>query len=424
MEIDRKQVEVFMVASFLIKNHGYKFVTVHQNQDEIWLGNASNMEFPVIRVSSTTTEAIFFDRNRILQVHNMILKALKREGRLLDLHLSDETEVETDPDFEQSILNHGVIYGKNVSHYFPLLKSAVTPFDDPKAEFARLNRELEDYQRDHKKQKEKMKRFHGLRLTHGIIILCVVMFALIHLVTNLVGVYNTSAAILFGAYYRNAIVVYHEYWRFLTVGLTHISVWHLLMNMYSLSMIGPQIEDVFGKRNFLLILLGSTITGSMLMYIVDNTVLAVGISGGLYGLMAAFIVFAYSKGLFRIVAFRNSILQMLMINLLINLMPNIAVSAHLGGFIGGLILSFLLLDYKPWKELKKHAAMAGMIILIFFGYRAIQINTVDQPFLASDIEVIQTIENVGFHRIAEGMIEKAETFYQYPVSQFITRRGK
>lgn len=418
MEIQRKHVEIFMVASFLIKNHGYKFVTVHQNEDELWLGNPSNIEFPVIRVSSTTTESVFFERNRILEMHNMILKVLKREGRLLDLHISEETSVDTDPDFEQAVLKDGVIYGKNLSYYFPLLKSSITPFSDAKEEFARLNRDLEDYQTEKKEQKKKLKKIGHIRISHIIIAICVLVFIAVHSIANLGHFSTSSVAISLGAYYRNAVTVYGQYWRFITVGLFHVDVWHLLMNMYSLWIVGPQIEEIFGKKQFLLILVISVLSGSALMYVMDNAVYAVGLSGGIYGLVAAFVVFSYTKGLFKIPSFRNSIFQMLMINLLINFMPGIAVSAHIGGFIGGLLTAYLIVDYKPWQEIKKHTVLAVMLIAAFLAYRSMKIKTVDSPFVGTDIEMVRFYHSIGLDGYADRLTEKAVKFYNVPRGYF------
>ncbi len=416
MNIDRKQVEVFMVASFLIKNHGYRFVTLHQHQDEIWLGNASNMEFPVIRISSSTTESVFFDRNRILQVHQAILKVLRREGRLLDLHISNETEVETDPDFEQVVLNQGELYGKNISHYFPLIRNAITPFDDPKEEFARLNRELEDVQAARRKQKRKLSPLGKLKATTVIIVLCVLVFGLDHLISSVGNYMISSVSVALGAYYRNAIIVYHQFWRFITVGLHHLSIWHLLMNMFSLRVLGPQLEESFGWKKFLLILIFSTFTGSLLMYVVDTTPFAVGISGGLYGCMAAYFVYAYSRGLFRVGAFRNAIMQTLFLNLMINLMPNVAVSAHLGGFLGGLLISFFLIDYKPWQPMKKHAAIAAMVILIFLGYRGITEKKTATLYY-EDLEMIEIYRDAHLDGLARHLSEQAAEYYQIRIGE-------
>ena len=44
-----------------------------------------------------------------------------------------------------------------------------------------------------------------------------------------------------------------EYWRILTVALTHGSITHLFFNMYALMVLGNSLEGAIGKNKFLII---------------------------------------------------------------------------------------------------------------------------------------------------------------------------
>lgn len=134
-----------------------------------------------------------------------------------------------------------------------------------------------------------------------------------------------------------------EYWRLLTAGFLHIQVWHLLMNMYSLYNMGS-LESWFGPAKFALILFGSVIGGNLLStFLGDEGTISLGISGGLYGLLAAYMVLLFKLGLLHDQAVMFSLLRTAIVNLLINLMPNVSRLGHAGGFLTGFAIAMLML---------------------------------------------------------------------------------
>ena len=153
------------------------------------------------------------------------------------------------------------------------------------------------------------------RTTLTIIVICSAVCLVINLFPfngNL-----TEKAILFGAYYK-AMIIAGEYWRILTCGLIHVSFWHLMMNMYSLLNIGIVLERILGWKNYLMTLIISTLTGSLFLFILSGNTVAVGLSGGLYGLMGCEIYILYRKGALRNQAVQRAVLQTILMNLMIN----------------------------------------------------------------------------------------------------------
>lgn len=414
MELTRDKVEIFMVALFLIKNHGYKFITVHQKEDELWMGNPKNEEFPVIRISSGKTDSVFFDSQRILEIHHAALRAFRCDAKLLDLHISDETETFDDSKFVQTILNHGNIYGKDIRYCFPLIQSSITSFSDPKEEYARLNRELEDYQAQLIQSKKKMEK-NKIKMTYVIMAICLVVFALDYLCyyafsSSNYSIYSICLAL--GGYFRNCIVIHHQYWRLLTGAFHHLDLWHIVMNLLSLKSIGPILEEAYGKKKFLGIFLFSVLVGNLFVYVLTDATLVVGISGGLYGCMAAWLVYAYTHGLFRIPSFRKSVIRILLINLFLNLLPNVSFEGHLGGFIGGLLISLALVDYKPWQQMKKHALIASMLITVVLALKVITIQPQDLPLYYDHMEMIELYDEIGLDKYADKLYEDLIEYYE------------
>ncbi len=130
-----------------------------------------------------------------------------------------------------------------------------------------------------------------------------------------------------------------EYWRLITVALTHGSITHLIFNMLALWQLGTIIEKVYGKGKYLVILLGSLLAGSAASYFFNPTnVPAVGASGMIFGLFAALLVTSRKYG----IDYKN-VVGVIVVNLLITfLVPNIDWHAHVGGLLGGALTTYLV----------------------------------------------------------------------------------
>ena len=133
-----------------------------------------------------------------------------------------------------------------------------------------------------------------------------------------------------------------QYYRLLTSGFLHGNISHLLMNMLALYNLGSALEPFLGSVKFLIAILLSIVGGNLMVYLKERrTVMTVGISGGLYGLMFIYFVFLWSLGLLTIPSIRNSVLRTILINAFITFMPGISMYGHLGGALSGIILGLL-----------------------------------------------------------------------------------
>ena len=152
-----------------------------------------------------------------------------------------------------------------------------------------------------------------------------------------------TAAARYGALLPNR-VKRGEYWRLLTSGFVHIQLLHLLVNLYSMYNLGS-LEPVFGHALFALILLASIVGGSLLSVFLgrDDTVMTVGLSGGLYGLLAAYMVKLFKLGMLGMPDVRMSVLRIALVNLAVNLIPNVSRLGHAGGFLTGFVISMFML---------------------------------------------------------------------------------
>ncbi len=173
---------------------------------------------------------------------------------------------------------------------------------------------------------------------YACIAVCTVLFLLLNRSQDPV-----TAAVKYGAMMPMR-VKRGEYWRLLTAGFLHIQIWHFLMNMVALYNLGT-LEYVFGHGLFAGILLISIVGGNLLSFLLekDDTRITLGISGGLYGLLAAYMVLLFKLGMLAEPSIRFSLLRMLGINLLINLLPNVSRMGHAGGFLTGFMIAMFML---------------------------------------------------------------------------------
>jgi rhomboid protease GluP len=184
-----------------------------------------------------------------------------------------------------------------------------------------------------KKQRGKNMFMEKTPVALAVLAACAVVFILINSGPDSGRI---SRAVKYGCYDR-ALIYEGQWWRMVTVGFTHIQPWHLAMNLYALYNMSS-LERYFGHGWFALLLLGAVAGGSIAEYLFSGIRWSVGLSGGLYGLMAAYLVLvlSYHWSL-------RGILITIGINLVINFMPGIAWQAHLGGAVTGMLLTGLFL---------------------------------------------------------------------------------
>ena len=135
--------------------------------------------------------------------------------------------------------------------------------------------------------------------------------------------------------------VTNEWYRLITVALTHAGLLHLGFNMYALLVLGNPIEDAFGKNKLLIIFFFSLLTGSLTSaYFASATSYSVGASGAIFGLFGAMIIVGN-----RIGAEVRSIYVIIGLNFVIGFaLGGVDWKAHLGGLIGGLISAKFVLN--------------------------------------------------------------------------------
>ncbi len=148
-------------------------------------------------------------------------------------------------------------------------------------------------------------------------------------------------------------------WQVVTSGFTHIDLVHIGFNMLALWVLGPQLEQLFGRGRFLALYFLSLLAGSVaVLWLSPEYQLTLGASGAIYGLFAAFAVCVRKVG-----GDLRQIGVLLAVNLFITFaFPNISWQGHLGGFAGGLAVAALLV-YAPKGPRRSAYQLTGLAVI-------------------------------------------------------------
>ncbi|CAN5152872.1 rhomboid family intramembrane serine protease [soil metagenome] len=128
-------------------------------------------------------------------------------------------------------------------------------------------------------------------------------------------------------------------WEMLTYAFVHLSVLHIALNMFSVYIFGPVIEQLVGRARYLALYLLAAFGGAVgflaIAFLAPSllTSLSVaGASGAIFGLMGAYFVIARRLG-----GSSAQILVVIVLNLALGFIPgtSIAWQAHVGGLIVG-----------------------------------------------------------------------------------------
>lgn len=187
---------------------------------------------------------------------------------------------------------------------------------------------------------------------------------------------------------------HYQWWRFITPMFVHINLAHVLVNMYSLWMVGPYVEKLYGSAKFVVFWVATGIMGVVGSYLTVQPDLATssmgkflfksadvpsaGASGALFGLVGVLFVFGIKfrrelpEGFKR--AFGTGMLPIIFINLFIGYVGRgfIDNAAHLGGLITGSALALAVEYRRPGERTSVAVAwrvlQAAALVIVVAGF--------------------------------------------------------
>jgi len=163
-----------------------------------------------------------------------------------------------------------------------------------------------------------------------------------------------------------------EPWRMITTMFVHSTglIFHVLLNMYTLWILGQLLEGLLGRGRFLALYFISGFAGSVgVIWLSNPNTAVVGASGAIFGLMGAFLVIQRRLG-----GQATQLLILVGINLVIGFVPgfNIAWQAHLGGLVGGALVGLIFVETRDRSrrglQIGLLVALSAVLVLLSLRY--------------------------------------------------------
>lgn len=376
--LDKNDEIVMKLLHYFITEQGYNPIILHGAKNEIWLEN-SDAEYNIIRIVTNyihNDEQFNWDIYRTKQIMRTIKKKMfsfNMSTLSIFLNLGDNVHLKDD-----DLKNIDCIELKTISDinkYSFVVESFpdICQIDEVPEHglelFMKLTEEInEKNQEDAKKVDEVFSKKRPV-VTYALMISNLVLFILLFLSGG--NLFNMDATLLYefgGLVNYNTMNSPLEFYRLITSMFLHGSIIHLLFNLYSLYILGPQLESFFGKVKYLVIyFLGGMIGGLVSMVFQGDGVVSIGASGAIFGLIGSFLYFGYHYRVYFGTVIKSQIIPLLIFNLLIGFMSSgINMAAHVGGLIGGFLISKAVgIKYKTTTSDKVNGIIMTSILVGF-----------------------------------------------------------
>ena len=362
---------IMSLINYFITEKNYNPMIIHGVRDEIWLENLTE-EYKIVRIVSHhihNKEQLDFDKFKL----NRIVKQVKKKTLSLRIKVLN---IYTDIEDEKILSNDDVLINKEEDINSPKLIDAFpnivekTKRDENGLEyFIKVTDNINKRNEAKSKEAEKIFKSKKTTVTYGIMFICILMFILMYIFGN--GSEDNYTLLLFGAN-LDVLTKGGDYYRLVTSMFLHIGIWHLFVNMYSLYVLGKEVENTLGRRKYLIIYLLSGIAGSILSLAFNHNIICAGASGAIFGIMGAILYFGYYYRAYLGSTIINSILPVIILNLIIGFLDTgIDNAAHIGGLVGGILLTMTLgIPDKSNKVSKINGLILTIIYFVFIIYLA------------------------------------------------------
>lgn len=372
--LNKNDEMVMSLVHYFITEENYTPIVVKGVKDEIWLENLDG-PYRIIRINSNyihNDEQYQFDLFKTKKVMEQIRKktlSLSMNTLNIFINLNDRVQIKENEKNISSIQIHDIdeiLKNKNIIQIFPKIKNKLIKDKEGIDLIVNVTNDINAKTVEDNKVFTKIFEPKKLIITPILIALCVLVFISMYIWGN--GSENTITLLLFGANFR-PLVQAGEIWRLATSMFLHIGIIHLVVNMYSLYIIGKQLESFLGRWKFLIVYLGSGILGSFLSVVVHSSISA-GASGAIFGLLGSLLYFGYHYRLYLGTVLRTQIIPVIIINLLIGFMvPGIDNFCHIGGLVGGYLLTMILgVPGKTRKSDRINGSIVLILLVAFLSY--------------------------------------------------------
>lgn len=371
--LNNKDELIMSLVHYFVTEEDYTPINVQGVTNEIWL---ENLEAPykIIRINSKyihNIEQYNMDLFKIQFIAKQIKKktlSLKMNVLNIDLDLNNTITLNNDDKKISTVSISNLNDIKNdefLSKNFPKIKTNKFKKTNSLDGIINVTDDINKKTEKENKKYENIFKPKKIIVTKILIIINIIMYIL----SLVIGDNFSYNLILLGANNRG-LVLNGEFYRLITCAFLHGSLLHLVVNMYSLWIIGSQVETYIGKLKYLIIYLLSAIMGSLFSIVFLENSLSVGASGAIFGLMGALLYFGYHYRLYLSNTLTSQLIPIIIFNLFLGFISSsIDNGAHIGGLIGGYLATMIVgLKYKSQTSETINGLIVYSILVIFIIY--------------------------------------------------------
>jgi rhomboid protease GluP len=166
----------------------------------------------------------------------------------------------------------------------------------------------------------------------------------------------------FGGNWPPAVLVHGEWWRLGTAIFLHSGLWHVGFNLLALSMVGPAIEEIFGRGRMLCFFMLTGLLASLGSTLVGGGV-SIGASGAVLGLIGLAAGWGHRDGTTIGKQLRGRMITWLVYTMIFGFFIGADHTAHLVGFISGGLIGLVT----PPKTLERTQRVPVVVVQSVFG---------------------------------------------------------
>lgn len=366
IKVDSKDEIIMRLVHYFVTEEDYQPIIVNGVKNEIWLENLT-APYRIVRINSNyihNDEQLKFDNFKVKNIAKQIKKktlSFKVNTLNILLDLNEDVNINNDKDINTYKIENFKDVKKEggLTQIYPKLKTFMNKKGNNLDFIVKITNDINNKTEKDNQSYEDLFRPKKIIVTKVLIAINIFMFILSVMIPFVQNLLVLSPI----------FVKAGELWRLVTSAFLHVDFIHLFVNMYSLNIIGTQLESFLGKKKFLTIYLGSAVTGSLLSCVITKS-LSLGASGAIFGLLGSILYFGYHYRIYLGSVLKSQIIPVIAINLLIGfMMPFIDNAGHIGGLFGGLFITMALgVGHKDDKTNQINGIIITIIYLLFLSY--------------------------------------------------------
>ncbi len=371
--LTNKDELVMSLVHYFVTEENYTPINVQGAKDEIWLENLEG-PYKIIRINS---KYIHNDEQYNLDIYKMdyVLKQIKKKTLSFKLNalnicldLSNYVRLNS---VNKNIDSVGIKTIKDlkkenfISKTYPKIKTEKFKRTNDLEKVINVTEDINKKTENENSKYEDVFKPKRIIVTYIIMAINIIMFIISLLISN-----NFNLSLLMLGANNRTLVLHGQVFRLITSAFLHGSILHLLVNMYSLNIIGSEVENYMGKTRYIIIYLLSALMGSVFSIVFLENSISIGASGAIFGLMGSLLYFGYHYRLYLSNALSSQLIPIIILNLSLGFVINgIDNYCHIGGLVGGYLATMIVgIKYKSSKQERINGIIVYLLLLIFLAY--------------------------------------------------------